>query len=104
MSVKDDAGRESQRQYYLLTVEIKDYVMIYGRDFFDWPIKSDLKTYDNIKKIATGQGDDYTTVCLLGGPYFKKIQQFNCNRFKQLTKIRCWSKSNTANQFYWRLR
>ena len=32
--------------------------MIDGRKFFDQPIKSDLKTYDNTKKIATDQ-DDY---------------------------------------------
>ena len=37
--------------------------MKYGRNFFDQPIKNDWKTYDNIKKIATGQGDDYTTDC-----------------------------------------
>ena len=29
------------------------------------------KTYENIRKIATGQGDDYATVCLLDYPYFK---------------------------------
>ena len=28
------------------------------RIFFDRPIKNDLKRYDNITKIATGQGDD----------------------------------------------
>ena len=39
--------------------------MIDGRYFFDHPIKNDLKTYHNIRKIATGQGDDYTTGCLL---------------------------------------
>ena len=33
--------------------------MIAGRNFFDQPIKKDLKTYDNITKIATGQGGDY---------------------------------------------
>ena len=39
-------------------MEIKDYnVMIDGRNFFDQPIKNDLKTYDNITKIATGQSD-----------------------------------------------
>ena len=46
--------------------------MIYGRNFFDQPIKNDLKKYDNIRKITTGQGDDYTTGCLLDYPYFKK--------------------------------
>ena len=29
------------------------------------------KTYENIRKIATGKGDDYTTGCLLDYPYFK---------------------------------
>ena len=45
--------------------------MVDGRNFFDQPIKNDLKTYNNIRKIATGQGDDYTTGCLLYDPYFK---------------------------------
>ena len=31
-----------------------------------------LKTYENIREIATGQGDDYTTGCLLDYPYFKE--------------------------------
>ena len=35
--------------------------MIDGRNLFDQPINDDLKTYDNIRKIATGQGDDFTT-------------------------------------------
>ena len=29
------------------------------------------KTCKNIRKIATGQGDDYTRGCLLDYPYFK---------------------------------
>ena len=54
-------------------MDIKDHnVMINGRNVFDKPIKNDLKTYDNIRKIATGQGDDDTTGCLLDYPYFKK--------------------------------
>ena len=34
--------------------------------------KNNLRTYDNIRKIATVQGDDYTTGCLLDYPYFKE--------------------------------
>ena len=45
--------------------------MIDGKNFFDQPINSNLKTYENIRKIATGQGDDYTTGCLLDYIYFK---------------------------------
>ena len=29
-----------------------------------------MRTYNNIQKIATGQGDDYTTGCLLDYNYF----------------------------------
>ena len=45
--------------------------MIDVKNFFDQPINSVTKTYENIRKIATGQGDDYTTGCLLDYPYFK---------------------------------
>ena len=73
MAVEDDHGLESLKQYFLPTVEIKDYkVMIDGKFFFHQPIKNDLKTKDNIRKITTGQSDDYTTGCLLDYPYFKK--------------------------------
>ena len=34
--------------------------------------KNDLKTFNNIRKTAMGQGYDYTTGCLLDYPYFKK--------------------------------
>ena len=49
---ENDNGREGHKQHYLSTVEIKVYnVMIDGRNFFYQPIKSNLKTYDNIRKI-----------------------------------------------------
>ena len=46
--------------------------MIDGKNIFDQPINSMTKTYENIRKIATGQGDDYTTGCLLNYSYFKE--------------------------------
>ena len=46
--------------------------MIDGRDFFEQPINSMNKTYENIRKIATGKWDDYTTDFLLDYPYFKE--------------------------------
>ena len=46
--------------------------MVDGRNFFDQPINSMNKTYENIRKIATGKGDDYTTGCLLDYSYFKE--------------------------------
>ena len=59
--------------YYLPTVDIKDYnAMVDGQSFFDKPVKINLKTYDNIGKIAAGHGDDCTTSCLLHYYYFDK--------------------------------
>ena len=46
--------------------------MIDGRNVFDQPINSMNKTYENIRKIATDKGDDYTTGCLLDYAYFKE--------------------------------
>ena len=61
-------------------MEIKDYnVMIDGKNIFDQRINSMTKTYENFRKIAAGQGDDYTTGCLLDYPYFK---QDDWNGFK----------------------
>ena len=45
--------------------------MIDGKKVFDQPVKYDQVTYENIRKLATGQGDDYTTGCLLDYIYFK---------------------------------
>ena len=69
--------------------------MIGGRNVFDQPVKNNLATYDNIRKIPTGQGDDYTTGCLLDYPYFKNLIY---PYFKN------WSKSNTANKSYCKTR
>ena len=44
--------------------------MINGEKFFDQPIKNNKVTYENIRRIATSQGDDYTTGFLLDYPYF----------------------------------
>ena len=72
LAFENDTQRISHPGYYLPDVEIKKYnVMINGENVFDEPIKYNKVTYENIIKNATGQGDDYTTGCLLDYPYFK---------------------------------
>ena len=72
LAFENDDDRISDDEYYLPTVEIKYYnIVINGENFFDQPIKNNKITYDNIRKVATGQGDDYATGCLLDYPYFK---------------------------------
>ena len=64
---------EFLRRFYLGTIEMKKYnVIIDGQNFFGQPGWNDLVTYDSLQKIATGQADDCTTVCLLDYNYFKK--------------------------------
>ena len=73
LSFENENDRTSHSNYHLPKVEIKDYnVMKDGINFFDQPINSISKTYENIRKIATGKGDDYTTGCLLDYPSFKE--------------------------------
>ena len=82
LTFENDMQRTSKKRYYIPNVEIKDYnVMIDGKNFFEQPVKNDKVTYENIRRIATGQGDDYTTGCLLD--YILKILQNDCSRFKQ---------------------
>ena len=72
LAFENDEQRTSNRRYYIPNVKIKDYnVMIGGKNFFDQPIKDNKATYENIRKITTGQGDDYTAGCLLDYIYFK---------------------------------
>ena len=70
LAFENDNHRTTHDRYYLPNVEIKKYnIMINGENFFDQPIKNNKVTYDNIRKIATGQGDDYATGSLLDYPY-----------------------------------
>ena len=71
LAFDNDTQRTSHCNYYLPNVEIKNYnIMINGEKFFDQPIKNNKVTYENIRKIDTGQGDDYTSGCLLDYSYF----------------------------------
>ena len=67
----DTAGIKDNRKYFLRRREIKNYnLLIDGRNFYDQPINGIIKQYDEVKKVSTGYGDDYTTACLLDYAYF----------------------------------
>ena len=57
--------------------------MIDAQNIFDQAVNNNLKTYDSIRKIASVQGDDNTTGCLLGYPYFKKYKMIATDLLKQ---------------------
>ena len=64
---------DSCKKYFLPRVKIENYsIEIDGRNFYDQPVNDPIKQYDEIRKISTGQGDDYRTGCLLDFSYFEK--------------------------------
>ena len=64
LAFENDDQRTSNKRYYIPNVEIKGCnVMIDGKNVFDQPVKNYKIPYENIRKIAAGQGDDYTTGC-----------------------------------------
>ena len=76
------------RRYYLSKGIIKDYnVIINGNNFYDQPIDSDKKQYEELRKLATEQGEDYTTGFLLDYEYIKshyRIIAVDLSRQKEL--------------------
>ena len=65
--------RNSHTKYFLTRVEITHYksVLVDGRKFYDQPVDDLVKQYDEIRKTVAGQGENYTTGCLLDYQYFK---------------------------------
>ena len=53
------------------------------KNFFDQPFKNYIKTYNNIQKITTDQGDDETTGCLVVYNYVKKHKMIATGISKQ---------------------
>ena len=63
---------DSYKKYFLRRLKIENYnIEIDGRNFYGQPINDSIKQYDEIRKISTGQIDDYTTGCLLDFAYFE---------------------------------
>ena len=68
----NNAKRFNARKYYLPKGIIKNYNgIINGKNFYDQAIDSDIKRYKEIRKLTTGQGEDYTTGSLLDYEYIK---------------------------------
>ena len=72
LAFENNTPRTSHSGHFLPNVELKDCnIMINGENFSEQPIKNNKVTYENSRKIASGQGDNYTTGCLLNYLYFK---------------------------------
>ena len=69
----NQVSADSYQKYFLPRVKIDNCnVEIDGRNIYNQPINDSIKQYDEVRKISTGQGDDYTTGFLLDYSYFEK--------------------------------
>ena len=84
----DSSKRFKTRIYYLTKGLIKNYnVIINGKKFYDQPIDSYVKQYEEIRKLATGQSKDYTTGCLLGYEYKKTHYRLTADDLSRQKKL-----------------
>ena len=68
----NEAVIKNNRKYFLPRENIENYnVLIDGRNFYVQPINDLMKQYDELRKVSTVQGDDYTTGYLIDYAYFK---------------------------------
>ena len=72
----DDDNRVTNnfhKKYFLQRVKIENYnIEINERNFYDQPINDLINQNDEVRKVSTGQRDDYTKGCLLDLAYFEK--------------------------------
>ena len=89
-AANDEADIKNNRKYFLPRGEINNYnALINGRNFYDQPINDLIKQYDEVRKVSTGQGDDYTTGCLLDYAYFKDNYRLIAIDFSKQKSFRC---------------
>ena len=87
--------RNNHKKYFLRTVN----VLIDGRNFHEQPINNQIKKYDEIRKIATGQRDYYATGCLLDYQYFKYHYQLIAGDLSEQKELDANSRSVQQIEF-----
>ena len=92
---------DSRRRYFLPIIKIENYnIEIDGRNFYDQPINDLIKQYDEVRKVSAGQGDDYSTGCLLDFAYFKNNYRLIAADLSKQKAFRCRLMSNSTDYFY----
>ena len=93
--------RKSQRKYFLPRVDITNYnVLIDGINFCDQPISNQIKMLDEIRKTATGKGDDNTTGCLIDYQYFKDHYQLIAVDLSKQKELDAYTRAIQQVEFY----
>ena len=98
------AQRNDHRRYFLPRMDIKDYnFLIDGRNFYDQNINDDFKKYEELRKIMTGRGEDFTTGSLLDHDYWKNIYKLICCNLSKQKLLDSNPKPNQQIEFAYKL-
>ena len=96
--------RNIHRKYFLPRVDIKDYnVLIDGRNFYDQNIFDDFKKYEELRKVMTGRGEDFTTGSLLDYDYWKNNYKLICCDLSKQKVLDGNPKANQQIEFIYKL-
>ena len=93
--------KNSHTKYFLPKANMINYnVLIDSRNFYDQPINNLIKHYGEIRKAATGQGEDCTIGCLLDYQYFKDHYQITAFDLRKKNELDADSRENQQIEFY----
>ena len=83
----NEADIKNNGKYFLPRANIENYnALIGGKNLYDQPINDLIKYYGEVRKVSTGQGDDYTTGWLLDYTFLKDNY-----RLIAVDLSKCWS-------------
>ena len=101
----DNAKRFQTRRCYLPKGTSDNYnVIINGENLYDQPIDSDIKRYKTIRKLTTGQVEDYTTGCLLDYDYIKNHYRLTAVDLSRQKELDAYSKAMQQIEFVGQLK
>ena len=96
--------RNNRRRYFLPTINIKDYnVLNDGRNFYGQNIADDFKKYEELRKVMTGRGEDYSTGSLLDYDYWKNNYKLICCDLSKQKILDSNPKANQQVKFVYKL-
>ena len=100
----DPALRNSHKRYFLPSINITSYnVLIDERNFYDQNISDDFLKYEELRKIMTGRGEDYTTGSLLDYDYWKNNYKLICFDLSKQKVLDSNPKENQQTGFIYKL-
>ena len=100
----NDVLRNNHRRYFLPRTNIRDYnILIDGRNFYDQNISDHFKKYEELRKIMTGRGEDYTTGSLLDYDYWKNNYKLICCDLSKQKVLDTNPKANQQTEFVYKL-